>query len=369
MIYELAILLLLPILNSLRKRKKSSPDRILVIQVAKIGDFINSSILISALRDNFPESKISVLVSPVNKKIAECDPIIDQVYVSDPGGYHGFYGRMNLARVISNTDSDTVFSLNCISAISVACVWARVPQRFSVSINKKSISILLNRNFWDGQVIHKPERLIHQTYNDLLELCNASVGQHHFSTRIYMDESESISIDDRFPRAGNQYIGIGISSANKLKELSLEKMLSLIKNISRKYNFHILLIGSENDKEKAEQLAYEGARISVVAGDYSIEQIPYLMHRLRLFVGVDSGLTYMADALSIPVVSISGPCNMSETRPLGKRTRLVQNMGLSCMPCSYIHNTARSCSVGTLDCINSISVEEIMDAISELVIV
>ena len=367
MIYELAVFLLLPVLNALRKSKNSSLGRILVIQVAKIGDFINSSILISALRKSYPKAEISVLVSPVNKKIAECDPIIDQVYVSDTDGYHGLSGRIGLAKVISNTNSDIVISLNSISAISVACALARVPQRLSVTSWKKSISTSIRRYFWDEYVVHKPERLIHQTYNDLLRFCNASVDDHQLATRVYVDNSEANEIDFRFPSSKHQYIGIGISSANKLKELPSEKVLGLIRKLTKRNNIHVLLIGSKDDREKADNLAYGGSGISIVAGDYSIEQIPYLMKRLSLFVGVDSGLTYMADALSIPVVSISGPCNMSETRPLGKQVRIVQNLSLSCMPCSYIHSTARSCSVGTLDCIESIAVEEIINYISEIV--
>lgn len=367
MIYELAVLLLLPVLNALRSSKKISPRRILVIQVAKIGDFLNSSILISALRENYPEAEVSVLVSPVNKKIAERDPIIDHVYVADPNGFHGLSGRLGLVKIISNTNCDVVLSLNCISAVSVACVLARVPYRLAVSSWKKSISVSLRRYFWDDYVCHKPERLIHQTYNDLLKFCNASVSDHALSTRVYIDKRGSIDIDDRFPLDMYQYIGIGVSSANKLKELPVEKILELIVQLTRENNVHVLLIGSEDDRTKAEDLVHGSSRVSVVAGDYSLEQIPYLMQRLCLFVGVDSGLTYMADALSVPVVSISGPCNMSETRPLGKQTRIVQNLSLSCMPCSYIHNTARSCSVGTLDCIESITVGEIMDSISEIV--
>jgi len=365
MIYEIAAILLLPILNVLRSRR-SSPSRILVVQLAKIGDFINSSTLIYALRKSYPNATISVFVAPVNKKLAEHDPIIDQVYVSDPNNYHGLFGRLSLAKAISKTNSDTVISLNCNSALSVACALAKVPQRISVTSWKKGVSTFFMKYLWDNYITHKPERLIHQTYNDLLGYCNSSADKHNFSNRIYVSRNKSAEIDKQFPQHKQKYIGIGISSANKLKELPSEKISDLIKALTTQYNARILLIGSYDDKQKGDYLSKISPQVTAVTGDYSIDQIPYLMQRLSLYVGVDSGLTYIADALSIPVVSISGPCNMSETRPLSNKVRIIQNLSLSCMPCSYIHNTARSCKIGTLECILSIKTDEIINAISEI---
>jgi len=366
MIYEIFAFLLAPFLRLIRRRREEEPKRILVIQLAKIGDFVNSSGLISSLRKSYPDVRLDVVVAGVNQKLAICNPDIDNVIVAEKNGYHGLFGRIALARKIAETKCDLVVSLNCSATITVSCVLANVPQRISVLGSKKSRSRFLRRYLWDGHVEHKPERLIHQTYNDLLGLCGAASDCHVFLNKVYARDSDLSLIDDRFPKNESKYIGIGVSSANKLKELPVERVVETINGLIELDDATVLLVGGREDKEKAEAVIKECPVAIDVTGDYSIDMVPYLIERFSLFIGVDSGLTYIADALGVPVVSISGPCNMAETRPLGKKMVIIQNLSLPCMPCSYIHDTARTCKTGALDCILSIKSDEISNAASRL---
>jgi ADP-heptose:LPS heptosyltransferase len=81
-----------------------------------------------------------------------------------------------------------------------------------------------------------------------------------------------------------------------------------------------------------------------------------------LFIGVDSGITYMADAVGTPLVSVAGPCNMRETRPLGQHVILLQRTDLPCAPCAHIFNAPYTCRVGTRACVEDISAVEIAEA-------
>jgi ADP-heptose:LPS heptosyltransferase len=74
----------------------------------------------------------------------------------------------------------------------------------------------------------------------------------------------------------------------------------------------------------------------------------------------------MADAVGIPLVSVTGPCNMQETRPLGKQVILLQRADLPCAPCAHIFHAPYTCRVGTRACIREISAIEITKAVSKL---
>jgi ADP-heptose:LPS heptosyltransferase len=67
-----------------RKRVGVNLDKvesILVLRYDRIGDMVVTTPLFKALRDRFPEAKISVLASQSNAKIIENNPNINQVYV------------------------------------------------------------------------------------------------------------------------------------------------------------------------------------------------------------------------------------------------------------------------------------------------
>ena len=89
--------------------------------------------------------------------------------------------------------------------------------------------------------------------------------------------------------------------------------------------------------------------------------MPELLARLALFVGVDSGLTYMADALGIPLVSVAGPADMQDARPLGRHATILKR-DLPCAPCSHYFRAPYACRIGTRECIKDITAEEISTA-------
>lgn len=366
MIYELLTLLLLPILNTIRPKKNLCPNRILLIQSAKIGDFINTSSALLSLRHRYPDACLSVLISSVNKPLASCNDNINEIYIYRDRGYHGTLGRFELAKLIYSTQSDLVISFNYSSVISVSAALALTKNRISVVRATKSLSRFIVSLLWDETIIHKPERLIHQTYNDLLQHCGASQNDRTFRNRVCYSNSQQKYIDEIFRNDDVQYIGIGISSANKLKEISTNKIIDLIRILDRAAKIKIILIGASSDKDKAIKILNGTQDVTDTTGEYFLSSIPYLMKKIHLFIGVDSGLTYIADAVKTPVISISGPCNMSETKPLGSNSAIIQNLSLSCMPCSYIHNTAKACRLGTVECIETISTIDIIDKSLEI---
>jgi ADP-heptose:LPS heptosyltransferase len=129
----------------------------------------------------------------------------------------------------------------------------------------------------------------------------------------------------------------------------------------------VILLGASGDAARAADVLAElppDKRGLVVdtCGRVALADLPALVARLDVFIGVDSGLTYMADALNVPVVSVAGPCNMAETRPVGRHAIIIQR-NLPCLPCAHIFHAPSTCRVGTLACIRDIDAPEIVAAV------
>ena len=123
------------------------------------------------------------------------------------------------------------------------------------------------------------------------------------------------------------------------------------------------MLGGPGDQALAKALKEDLASPRVIdsCGQFALEEIPALLQRLDVFIGVDSGLTYMADALNIPLVSLAGPGNMKETRPVNAHAVILQEQ-LPCVPCAHIFKAPYSCHIGTRACIVNVQAGTIADA-------
>lgn len=92
MLYLLLSYLFYPLIQlviSLKNRNKGFKN-ILVIQAAKIGDFICTTHVFREIKKAYPESRLTVMVNPMVKELAENNPYIDEVVFFHPRTIKGF---------------------------------------------------------------------------------------------------------------------------------------------------------------------------------------------------------------------------------------------------------------------------------------
>ena len=81
--------------------KSKELKKILVIDLAFIGDVILATPVIRALKEQFPEAEISLLTVPLTKSVAELNPYVSQVLTYDKRGKErGITGMWQVAKKI-----------------------------------------------------------------------------------------------------------------------------------------------------------------------------------------------------------------------------------------------------------------------------
>ncbi len=92
----------------------------------------------------------------------------------------------------------------------------------------------------------------------------------------------------------------------------------------------VLPWGSPDEKERAERIAAQGpAKVLPAMG---LAELGELLKEAALVVGVDSGLTHLSAALSVPTVGIYGPTSIDLTGCRGEQATALQS-SLACSPC------------------------------------
>jgi heptosyltransferase-2 len=128
-------------------------------------------------------------------------------------------------------------------------------------------------------------------------------------------------------------------------------------------NDRILLVGDAADREFTAPIARAlGDRCIDLAGCPSLMETAAHIARCRVFVGNDSGLMHLAEAVGVPVVALFGPTveafgyypSLAESRTVERR--------LACRPCS--RNGSTPCPKQSGECLTGITPETVAAAIA-----
>ena len=102
-------------------------------------------------------------------------------------------------------------------------------------------------------------------------------------------------------------IGIAPFAAYKSKEWGLEKTHELIKKINSMNQVQFYLFGGGSDEvEKLGSLANSYDNVTNLSGQFTLKEEIYLLRKLSIFIGMDSGNSHIAALVGVPVISLWG---------------------------------------------------------------
>lgn len=121
-------------------------------------------------------------------------------------------------------------------------------------------------------------------------------------------------------------VGITPSAGNKIKEWPEERFAEVADHLAEKYRARIILVGGPADAKRVANVIsrMRNARTAVnTQGMFSLDELKAFISKLDLFISVDTGPIYIAEAFDIPTVDIVGPMSEHEQPPQGRVHRVV----------------------------------------------
>jgi heptosyltransferase-2 len=124
--------------------------------------------------------------------------------------------------------------------------------------------------------------------------------------------------------------------------------------------FEVIWTGSADERMLCERLAEDVPGSLSRAGVWNWRQLLDAMRDARVLIGNDSGAMHLAAVAGCPIVAIFGATTLDlGYRPWSQRAIVVQK-DLPCRPCGRHGGT--KCPLGTLDCMKSVGVDEVLKA-------
>jgi len=315
-----------PFLLLLRYLGRSNSQKNLVIQTAKIGDCLNSTPLLSAL-NNF-----DLVCEKSCLDIVTSFPGIDSIFLLNKYRKSGLSGKIRLALILFSNRYSMVYVLQP-NALNVFLAEMAYPDyRFGINVEYKRNYI--NRHFCyrNRCINHGQHDLVLDTYLKMLPTLYLDRKKHYYGVKCPVKDNAKFIEKNIF------YIGVSISAGNKMKSLPKKLTCELLKFIEQYQDITVIFFGVRGEEKYLKSVEDDGCLEKInyidMIGKLSFGETAWFVEKINLYISSDTGLSYLADTLGVPLINFMGPCNYHEQRPLGDNVLIIKTKKL--MPFSFI---------------------------------
>jgi len=339
--------------------------KFLVIQTAKLGDMVCTTPVFSAIKNNYPEADVYVMGNKINQELLEGNKDVD-----------GYIEKCSNFNYLLETIKKLNFDYACLITPSfenlALAFLAGIPRVVAPKVingyspyETKSYKILRKL------VIAMPHTFGNYAPREYLRLLEP-VGIHSAETTKNLAYSETgiIKIKNLLMKNGVDYtkdfvVGLAPSVANKIKLWPAERFALLADYVITKYQAKVILIGGPNDLKQSEQVgSLAKNKLMNLTGQLNIEELKALISLLKLFISVDTGPIYIAEAFEITTIDILGPMAAGEQPPVGQLHKIVELKDRK--PQLHIMNARKYDATEARRQIEEISVQMVVEKVDEI---
>jgi ADP-heptose:LPS heptosyltransferase len=145
------------------------------------------------------------------------------------------------------------------------------------------------------------------------------------------------------------------------KEWPIQNYIRLIDHIGSRYPVCFVITGAPEEKHRAAEIMRAShANVYNLAGRTTISELPGVLKRCSLLIGIDSAAVHIAASVGTPTTTIFGPSSPTNWAPRGTQHRVVC-MNLPCVPCRR-----KGCdNSGMSRCLRELGVQEVISPVKK----
>ncbi len=336
--------------------------RILIVRADRIGDVVLSTPVIKALRDEYPNAYIAMMVSPYTREIVEGNPYLDEVIIYDKDVRHkSWFNSLRFACALRKKRFDLSLILHPQNRSHLVSFFAGIPRR--IGYNRKLGFLLTDRI---RHTKHRGEKHELEYNLDLIRV----LGIEPKDKNLFIPIKEDVEnwVDVLYNKEGlissDKILAIHPGASCPSKIWPQERFAPVADRLVEKYGFKVIVVGGLQDLLLAQNLIQRMLYPVInLAGKTSLSQLSCILKRCRLFIANDSGPVHIAVAVGAPVISIFGrnQKGLSPKRwgPLGPRDKVLHKE-VGCIEC-LAHNCKKEFA-----CLKAISIEDVIEAADEV---
>jgi lipopolysaccharide heptosyltransferase II len=330
----------------------SSPGdfrNILIIKPGAIGDLLQMTPVIRALKLKYPSARVSLLVgSWQTAQLFKYNERVHETLLYEKNEEHRTFGSLlALRRQLKMHQYDLVVNFQRSNLRTWFLASAAIPCRMLV--------------------YHKArKRKVHAVVNYLETLAPLGIGARDVSLELTPGPE-----DREYARnllagmgtgAGAPLIALNPGASHTVNRWPPKRFAELADRMSDRLSARVLLVGGPDDVPLVgEILARTASKPMSLAGKISLLETAAVMEQASLLVSGDTGPLHLATAVGTRVVALFGAADPERTGPVGPG-HIVLRSDAPCVPCR-----SRTCTnKNHLACMDKISVDRVFSAVTSM---
>lgn len=322
-----------------------------------MGDVVLSTPVLKALRDAYPKGRITFMVRPAVKEIAEGNPYVDEVITYDKS--MGLFGNIGFIMTLRNKKFDLAIVLHPTIRTNWIVFLSGIPKRLGFD-RKRKMGVLLTDRVPDNKHLGLKHEIDYTL--DILRYVGVSAKDRKLYVPVSRDARTKVAgaFTEGGISGGDTVVTINPGASCPSKRWPAERFAKAADELIKGRGVKVVIIAGEADKRIGEKVAslMKEKRLDL-SGKTTVGDAAAVLERSKLFISNDSGPVHVACALGIPVVAIFG----RKDRGLSPRRWGPSNKGdvvihkdAGCLEC-----LAHNCVVG-FKCLDAITVDEVVSA-------
>jgi ADP-heptose:LPS heptosyltransferase len=264
---------------------------ILAVRNDRFGEFLLNIPALRALKEGYPGSKLTLVVNPYVRELAESIEFVDEIIPWD-NRKHNLMEAFRFSRLLKQKRFGICVIFNSSKEFNIVSFLAGIPVRVGYS---RKWGFLLTHTIEDKKYLAQKHEV---EYNlDLAGLIGAKAQ----NTKIALNlgdsnlPSESIAEDA---------IAIHPWTSDPVKQWPADKFVRLTDELADR-GLNIFIIGSKEELEKSRSY-FSGLKNGVtdLTGQTTLKELAGLLKKCRLLVSCDSGPMHLAAAVGTPVIAL-----------------------------------------------------------------
>lgn len=343
-----------------------NPDKILLIQLRRIGDVLMTTPAVKAVKKRFPTSKITFLTESPSDEIFRNNPYVDEILLHNRKW--GLKGYLKFIRELRQRQFDLVIDFFGNPRSAQIAFFSGVRHRLGFNFRGRRWTYTSTVALPENKNLYSPLHKLH-----LLK----PLGE---IPPFYPPPAEDIQIEFFCSPADYEYAEeltkkLGITeddfvivlcpvSRRKYKNWPAEKFAWIADKLIENYAVKILFMCGPNEKAFIDNIKRQMKYTDKTLDDYEASTISHVrafFEKVDLYVGNDNGLRHIAIAAHTPTVTVFGQSNpYNWTPPESKLHKFVD----------YDPGCKENCNLSRCTnyrCINEVSEIEYLNKIEDLI--
>lgn len=316
-------------------RDIGSPQKIIIIrQHNQLGDLLAGVSLFRALKETYPDSHITLFVSPFNYPGMVKNKFIDRIFIFDKKKLFKPSYFLRLKKILSE-EYDLAIVPVVVSISFTSNLLARL-SKSKIRIGPQSLDGKLNKSyyFFDRRVTldwrNHPDSNVSERSLDIVRPFNINTTNYH--SEISFDDEEIKSVEkflaDNNFNDNKSLVGLHVGAGKLPNRWSLQKYKSLMSRLNENHSVNFYLTGSKTDKDEINYLVDELDFKVGLFINRSIPEVAALISKSNLFISNDTGIMHVSGTTDTPQISIFGPTNPFNWAPIGPNKYFIRKSEL-----------------------------------------